>query len=75
MASGTPVVCSDEPALRETAGEAAIFAVNGDLASAVERALGERGRLSAAGIERARRFSWQETARRTLAVYREVMAA
>ena len=75
MASGTPVVCSDEPALRETGGDAAVFAANGNLASAVEHALKDRARLSAAGIERARRFTWGETARRTLAVYREVMTS
>jgi hypothetical protein len=27
----------------------------------------------AAGLERARIFSWEETARRTVAVYREVL--
>ena len=75
MASGTPVVCSDEPALRETAGDAAVFAANGNLSGAVEQALRERERLSAAGIERARRFTWRETALRTLAVYREAMAS
>src|SRR5439155_467029 len=32
-----------------------------------------RTRLSAAGIERARLFSWQETARRTAEVYRRVL--
>ena len=31
-------------------------------------------RLTAAGLERARLFSWDETARRTLAVYREALA-
>jgi hypothetical protein len=30
--------------------------------------------LVAAGLERARLFSWDETARRTLAVYRELLA-
>ncbi len=75
MASGTPVVCADEPALRETAGDAAVFAADGELAAAVERALAERDRLATAGIERARQFTWRDTALRTLAVYREVLAA
>jgi glycosyltransferase involved in cell wall biosynthesis len=33
----------------------------------------ERDRLVAAGLERARLFSWAETARRTLEVYRAVL--
>jgi hypothetical protein len=36
-------------------------------------ALAERERLAAAGVARARAFSWAETARRTVAVYREVL--
>jgi len=75
MASGTPVVCSRDAALREVAGDAAVYAEPGGLGDAVRRALGERERLVAAGLERARAFSWVETARRTLAVYREVLGA
>jgi glycosyltransferase involved in cell wall biosynthesis len=70
LASGTPVVASDDAAVREVAGDAALY---GDLAEALRRAIAERPRLAAAGIERARRFSWAETARRTLEVYREVL--
>jgi glycosyltransferase involved in cell wall biosynthesis len=73
MASGTPVVAAPDPALKEVAGDAAVFAEQGDLAEAVERALADRERLRAAGLERARRYSWDETASRTLAVYREVL--
>jgi len=72
MACGTPVVAAPEPALREVAGDAAVYAEDGDFGAAVGRALAERARLSAAGIERARLFSWQETARRTAEVYRRV---
>jgi glycosyltransferase involved in cell wall biosynthesis len=39
----------------------------------VREALARRDELGAAGIERARRFSWAETARRTAEVYREVL--
>ncbi len=74
MACGTPVVAAPEPALREVGGDAAVYAEDGDFAGAVRRALGERERLSAAGIERAKLFSWEETARRTAAVYRQVLA-
>jgi glycosyltransferase involved in cell wall biosynthesis len=74
MASGTPVVAAAEPALREVADGAAVFADDGDFGAAVRRALAERERLVAAGLERARLFSWQETARRTAEVYRSVLA-
>jgi glycosyltransferase involved in cell wall biosynthesis len=74
MACGTPVVAAPEPALREVAGEAAVYADDGDFGAALDRALADRDRLSAAGIERARLFSWEETARRTADVYRRVLA-
>jgi glycosyltransferase involved in cell wall biosynthesis len=73
MASGTPVVATADDALREVAGDAAIFAAPEDLGEALERAVADRERLVAAGLERARRFTWAETARRTLDVYREVL--
>src|SRR6266511_1540191 len=73
MACGTPVVAAPEPALQEVAGEAAIFTE--DLAGGIRRALAERDRLSAAGLERAKAFSWRETARITADVYRSVLAA
>jgi glycosyltransferase involved in cell wall biosynthesis len=74
MASGTPVVAAPDAALREVAGDAVVFAEPTELADGVRRALAERERLVAAGLERARRFTWEETARRTVAVYREVLA-
>jgi glycosyltransferase involved in cell wall biosynthesis len=74
MACGTPVVAFPDAAVREVAGDAAVLAEDGDLAAAVRRALAARGRLAAAGLERAARFSWAETARRTVAVYREVLS-
>lgn len=74
MACGTPVVAAPDPALREVAGDAAVFVEPERLAEGVRRALAERERLAAAGLERVKRFSWEETARRTLAVYRRVLA-
>ena len=74
MACGTPVVAHSDPALREVAGDVAVYAEPGGLADAIRQALAERERLSAAGLERARLFSWEETARRTLDVYREALA-
>jgi glycosyltransferase involved in cell wall biosynthesis len=73
MACGTPVVAAAEPALQEVAGDAAVFAGPDGFAAAVEQALAEREHLRAAGLERARAFSWDESARRTAEVYREVL--
>jgi glycosyltransferase involved in cell wall biosynthesis len=73
MASGTPVVAADDPAVREVAGAAAVLTEPDRLADGIARALAERERLVAAGLERARLFSWSETARHTAAVYREVL--
>jgi glycosyltransferase involved in cell wall biosynthesis len=76
MASGTPVVAAAAGAVPEVAGSAAILVEPGDpeaIAEGVRRALSDRERLVAAGLERAGRFSWAETARRTLAVYRELL--
>ncbi len=73
MACGTPVVARPDAALREVAGDAAVFA-EGDLGDAVRAALADSERLSAAGLERAKRFTWEETARLTAAVYRELLS-
>ena len=74
MACGTPVVAYPDPAIREVAGDAAVYAEPGGLAEAIRVALADPGGLAAAGLERARLFSWDETARRTVDVYREALA-
>ena len=73
MACGTPVVAAPEPALQEVAGGAAVFTDR--LADGIRQVLAERARFSAAGLERAKAFSWRETARITADVYRQVLAA
>ena len=75
MACGTPVVASDDEALREVAGEAAVYAADGQFAAAVREALARRDAMRAAGLARAALFSWRAAAEKTAAVYREVLAA
>ncbi len=74
MASGAPVVISDDAALVEVAGGAAEVAAGGDLAGAVGRVLADRERFVRAGLERAQHFSWRETARLTAEVYRSALS-
>jgi glycosyltransferase involved in cell wall biosynthesis len=75
MASGTPVVTTPP---RDHGGRRRRGRDRGarqpcELAGGIERALADRERLVAAGLERARRYSWAETARLTLDVYRELL--
>ena len=74
MASGTPVVTVPDPALVEVAGNAAIVVPENQLAEGIRCALADRDRLAAAGVERARAFSWEATARTTVDVYVEALA-
>jgi glycosyltransferase involved in cell wall biosynthesis len=70
MASGTPVVLSDEPALREVAGDAGLY---GDAAESVRRVLVDRERYRRAGLERAKLFTWERSAQLTAEAYRKVL--
>jgi glycosyltransferase involved in cell wall biosynthesis len=79
MASGTPALISDLPVHRETAGDAAFVVPPKDpeaIARGIARLIDDsamRARLANAGRVRAERFRWEETARRTLAVYLEAL--
>ena len=73
MASGTPVVTVPDPALVEVAGDAAVVVPEGELAAGIRRALEERDTLAAAGLERARAFTWEATARATVTAYVEAL--
>ncbi len=76
MARGVPVACSNVSSLPEVAGEAALTFDPHDeraIAGALERLLSDRveaERLGALGLERAREFTWERTARMTLESYR-----
>ena len=68
MACGTPVVARPDAAVREVVGDAGVLTE--DLAEGILLALGKRDRLRAAGLERMTFFTWDETARKTAAIYR-----
>lgn len=80
MACGTPCIASDDPALMEVSGGAALHVPRGDaiaLRDALVRVLGDaslRQELSARGLERARAFRWSDCAARHVEVYREAAA-
>lgn len=78
MACGCPVVTSDRSAMPETAGGAALHADPEDpdsIAAAIVRAVSDGGRtLRDPGLQRAGEFTWRQTAKKTLEVYREVHA-
>ncbi len=75
MARGVPTACSNASSLPEVAGDAALLfdpREEAQIADAVERLLGDeplRARLRAQGLEHVRLFTWERTARLTLASY------
>ena len=77
MACGAPVVTSAGGATEEVAGGAAVLVDPHDVAAiaeGIEAAIGRRDELRRLGLERARAYSWDETARLTVAAYREAAA-
>jgi glycosyltransferase involved in cell wall biosynthesis len=81
MACGVPVVSSNAASLPEVIGDAGLLVPPDDpdaLAAALRRVLSDadlRAELRARGWRQAARFTWDETARRTLAVYESVLHA
>jgi glycosyltransferase involved in cell wall biosynthesis len=79
MASGTPVVVSSSSSLPEVVGDAGLVVSPSDpeeLADALHRVVTDetlRAELRMRGLAQARRFSWRNTAERTLEVYREAV--
>lgn len=80
MACGTPVIVSNTGSLPEVVGGSGIcvdpYEVE-DIARGIREVLTNldvRDRMREAGLARARTFSWQETARQTMNIYREVVS-
>lgn len=78
MAAGVPVIASELPVHREVCGEAALFANPLDeeeWRNTIDQLLqnsSQQKRLRTNGIERAKKFSWQKTAERTMEIYESV---
>jgi glycosyltransferase involved in cell wall biosynthesis len=79
MASGAPCIASDDPALLEVSGGAALHFPRGDanaLRKQLERVLADGALsidLSLKGIARAQAFTWAESARQHAQVYQEAI--
>lgn len=78
MASGLPVACSSSGALREIAGDGAIYFDSDsidDMASCIERIISDsalRESLVQKGLKKAEEYSWEKTARRTVEILESV---
>jgi len=82
LASGLVVLASDLPVLREVGGRATTYRAAGDVEAWTEAAIAllqerredpaRRDARRAEGLTHARRFSWEEYARRTASIYREL---
>ena len=78
MSCGTPIVTSKLAAMPETAGKAALlvdpFNIQ-DIAEAMDRLSQDQGlhqKLSQEGLQRAKEFGWERTARKSLEVYERI---
>lgn len=79
MACGTPVITSDVSSLPEVVGEAGIMvdpqdieAISDAITSVLTNASLREG-MKQKSLDRAKAFSWEQSARQTLAVYKDVM--
>ncbi|MBI4256533.1 glycosyltransferase family 4 protein [Candidatus Uhrbacteria bacterium] len=79
MASGTPVITSHTSSLPEVGGDAAIYVDpynSRDLSEALRGLIGSSSlhkQLRDRGIQRAKEFTWEKTAKETLEVFKQVM--
>jgi len=79
MAMGVPVACSNLEVFEETGGGAAIYFDPSDpssITSALRTLLGDRrlrAQLAEKGLERPKRFTWENSAAKVLALYRDVL--
>lgn len=80
LACGVPVACSDMPLFHEVCGECANYFNPEDpatIASALADILGndkKAATIRQQGLMRARQFTWEQTAQKTLAVYDAILS-
>ena len=81
MSAGVPVVVSNRGALPEVVGDAGLFIDPDDvesLAAALERLIGDpilRANCARRGLERAKQFTWGQTARGVRRAYEDALLA
>jgi len=79
MSCGLPVICSDSSSICEVVGDAGILVSPGDIAGFADNILKVLSdgslmkRLSSNSLKRAEKFSWEQTARKTLEVYKSIV--
>jgi alpha-1,3-rhamnosyl/mannosyltransferase len=79
QACGTPVLAADAASMPEVGGDAALYANPAEpehLATAMRALMDDRAQWElrrAAGLENVKRFSWDDTARRTMNVILDVL--
>ena len=77
MSCGIPVICSDSSSIGEVVGDAGILVEPGDIGGFADNIIkiinddSLRKELSCNSLKRAGKFSWEQTARKTLEVYKE----
>lgn len=80
MACGVPVISAPNPPMPEVLGDAAFFTANDSpdaLAEGILRVLKNKAlaqALAARGIQRARLYTWENSARKTISIYESVLA-
>src|SRR5690606_16885087 len=78
MACGAPVICSNTSSLPEVIGDAGLLYESGNveqLAYMMESLVNDsykRNELAIKGIERSHKFSWEDSARTILDIYRNM---
>jgi glycosyltransferase involved in cell wall biosynthesis len=77
MSCACPVAAFRNSSIPEVVGDAGMLVADGDAAALGEAAaamIGQRERWSRAGLQRARKFSWERVAKETISVYEALLA-
>ncbi|MES0342272.1 MAG: glycosyltransferase family 1 protein [Candidatus Humimicrobiaceae bacterium] len=78
MSCGLPIICSDSSSISEVVGDAGMLVSPGDIEGFADNILNVLNddklieRLSIDSLKRVEKFSWEQTARKTLEVYKSI---